>query len=290
MKKLLIYLLAIFLVSCTTTKKVPKKVDEELSAQEMLCDIFTIDNQAFNSDVSVVVNVRIISYVGEVDVVKIENVLNNDFNDMKIHFNVVESVEGVLDFTDNYVGFIYKNSVQRINYNTLLMENNTSEYLDISILPDDLKLIQEIHRNSVIMGAAAGVPELRNTALGYTSLFIRDNVKFTKILSHEVGHVFGLKHTFHANDLNNNGLNCGTGDGIPDTANVTSLAKVGNSTCTLYIPEVVANNLTEEQKRNIVENIMSYSPPQCLLEFTEGQAQAVRKMVEINPRIQETLR
>jgi hypothetical protein len=96
-----------------------------------------------------------------------------------------------------------------------------------------------------------------------------------RTLAHEMGHYFGLKHTFEGSGAELvNGNNCNTiGDGICDTpadpfifgSNVTNYV---NSSCQFISTVKDANG---EYYNPIVGNVMSYYPDYCDCGFTHQQ-------------------
>ena len=119
----------------------------------------------------------------------------------------------------------------------------------------------------------AGVQNLVNGGI----VIKKNCVGNSKTIPHEVGHYFGLLHTFEGSGIELvNGSNCQTaGDNICDTPAdpfvngdpVNAYVDVGLG-CRFISPKVDANG---EFYRPDVGNIMSYYPGQCSCGFTHQQ-------------------
>lgn len=102
----------------------------------------------------------------------------------------------------------------------------------------------------------------------------------TSVISHEMGHVLGLYHTFNNISCNNGETDCfNQGDFVCDTpldveisqfdADPVTCERFTNAPCPAIIPD--QDN-----------NIMSYMPPTCLLNFTEGQGYQIRRFIAVD--------
>ncbi|MEO0404407.1 MAG: M43 family zinc metalloprotease, partial [Bacteroidota bacterium] len=95
---------------------------------------------------------------------------------------------------------------------------------------------------------------------------IKPNTALNRTFTHEVGHYFGLYHTFHDTDDCDDEINCDVqGDRVCDTP-VTPLAV----SC--------ANPACGNQQ---VENYMDYTAESCRNMFTQGQKDRMRNALEL---------
>ena len=93
------------------------------------------------------------------------------------------------------------------------------------------------------------------------------------IMAHELGHYFGLPHTFSGCSVE--------GDGIDDTpdSGINNIAYVGEGYkwCPGYPDDTVTDNDFQQcGKKIMVQNCMDYSIDQCKTSFTKGQAAVMR--------------
>ena len=113
--------------------------------------------------------------------------------------------------------------------------------------------------------------------LGYETIYISDKAWFnTSTLQHELGHFFGLQHTFGELIKENstlekpNGTNCKEeGDFIRDTPSDPN--GKSDAYCN-YVKKIKKNGKIYSPK---VNNYMSYYPNKCKNEFTKGQYKAM---------------
>lgn len=141
--------------------------------------------------------------------------------------------------------------------------------INIIILPHGQKL----------NGYTLVLPEnfLNYLNLGYETMYISDKAWFNKsTLAHELGHFFGLQHTFGKVTSENatlekpDGTNCiGEGDFICDTPADPNGRTDKNCN---YTGKYAKNGV---QFKPQVSNYMSYYPNSCKNEFTKGQYNAM---------------
>lgn len=176
-----------------------------------------------------------------------------------------------------------------VSYLKTLEQYHTPGYITMVVFCDSIAFTEE--KNEKIQGAALGVPTLEDPTLGKPVLCIRSSVLYTKVLHHEIAHLFSLQHTFKDYDYNNKGLNCNSyiGDGQPDTVTPLRVGSVGAKSCKYYAPQEALKDYTDAEIENMVQNPMSYSSPQCLGVFEESQVEKLRKMIEVNSRLQDCI-
>ncbi len=125
------------------------------------------------------------------------------------------------------------------------------------------------------------------TGVGYNSICILKNCIDPNTLSHEMGHFFGLEHTFEdsGNELAD-GSNCETaGDQICDTPGDPYVAGEDPAE---YVEDCRYYNTKKDANGDFfspeVTNIMSYYP--CACRFTEGQyLKMVDTYLSSNPKM-----
>jgi hypothetical protein len=104
----------------------------------------------------------------------------------------------------------------------------------------------------------------------------------TKTLEHELGHCLGLLHVHQFDETD--GFNSVTGDKVCDTPSYFSLSGKVNKECDL-IGRTEINQIDSIH----IKNIMSYSYPFCRNEFTRGQIERMRWVIEQSDRMQNLL-
>lgn len=128
-------------------------------------------------------------------------------------------------------------------------------------------------------GPAGGFAPSPPTADSSDYIVIKKGLPLTgkKTISHEMGHFFGLAHTFEgAPQELNNGSNCQTtGDMICDTPPDGNPMAIDPGTCE-YTGALTDPN--GELLTPIIGNIMSYHPATCKCGFTVGQYNAMARV------------
>ena len=105
-----------------------------------------------------------------------------------------------------------------------------------------------------------------------------------KVILHELGHYFNLRHTWEGNSCQND--NCLVdGDGVCDTppdfdiniyASNPCLQAIPVNTCISDVNPSDPNNPFLTDEPDMTSNLMDYAPPGCIAVFTEGQAERMR--------------
>ncbi len=222
--------------------------------------------------------------VSEADILTNMNVLNNYFQKICTSFKVCE-----FKYIDN---FMYDPSkISRKDYwkhiQQLYHVNNRIN----------------IYYVTSISNAEGGLADLGAICM-MDSLGIRIDKKSVlnnRTLVHEMGHYFGLKHTWYFDDANSaksielaDGSNCLTaGDGICDTpADPFILSDIGNLNNYVSFKnptkcKFIYTSLDSKGKyyNPLVGNVMSYYPMDCDCGFTDGQLQKMAETYMSNPKM-----
>ena len=155
-------------------------------------------------------------------------------------------------------------------------------------------------------GLAVDIP---STALMMGGTHVENNIATSRVLSHEMGHVLGLYHTFHGTSLEErdmyscpelvNGSNSSRcGDYVEDTpADPSSnVSNVDPNTCkmkdTIKMSSTHKGIPKDENGDYYSPNmnlIMSYTPPNCMLYHTKGQASRMKMIIEKYLNLKKTL-
>ena len=206
------------------------------------------------------------------------------------------SFENVL-YVDNsdYFGF---QGVSQGLYNQLVKENPHPTALDIYFLPPGVwnnGRGTHLTTSCVIGGGVETATNANGVLIGHdcgTPLIS------TNIVAHEVGHNLGL---LHVHDVHNGQdpncesitiMDCKCGDGVEDTSFEEYRAwECRDCDCSFDGNLSGCPPLSFPQPGNAAQNIMSYSPVACRLEFTPGQGYRMKRYLlecsDISPVITE---
>jgi len=273
--KLFILFSFLGIFTCNNSKSYEERVN---LSNQYACEQFEIKNEQYGVNTKHTFKVQVI--VIGTDTLRLEDLeanlkdfgrqANFEFKIIKTHFDSICTA-------------------YPISYQKMLEDNYTPGLITIMIVCDHVRFEEE--GDGRIDGAALGIPELDDPTKGRPILFVRSSVAYGKILHHEGSHLLGLSHTFKDYDYDNRGLNCDVriGDGVPDTVTPIRTGSVGAESCLYYAPEAALKDYSREEIMNMVRNPQSYSPPSCMGEFTEAQVQKMRKMIEVNSRLQDCL-
>jgi hypothetical protein len=273
-KKIKIFLMFL-LIGVTSCYKFEKETPIPLTEFKAYCEIYDLEEQSYTNDIKIKFKIQPIVFdVKPLDVKHIENSINDKFNSGGFYFEVQEPIfKTLLDNSTSYI--------------KLLRDNYKSSEIRMLVVPEKMILYEDEFFK--VAGAADNIPELYNIAKAKPTFFIRREYIYTNINSHELGHVFGLKHTFHDQDLRNKGANCDTGDRIQNTITPHPEVSVYMSDCSIFAPNHIREIYTENELVNMAYNMESYSPEHCMIEFVPEQFMRMRKILELNPRLQDCI-
>ena len=245
---------------------------------EYACDSYKIVNSNFTSTSKIYFRVEPVVFgdntFSEVLSNSLEKKLNDSFNAGNIYFKITPPI-----FKDLYRGNNSYESYLEDYYNPIAIR--------ILIIPDSIRFLEE--KTKIIEGSSAGIPTIQNPSTGKPIIFIRYSQLLTDLLTHEMGHAFGLFHTFEGSDTHNKGLNCDRGDEIPTTVTPDPFGSFYMEGCDYFLPDSRKSNYTQEEVRNIVENPMGQARPYCMKDLNKEQFQRIRKIIEVNSRLQDSI-
>ncbi len=210
------------------------------------------------------------------------NKLNDDFNGSGIKFcpalrdangNALAE-PGVIRFDASQLG--YDGSLTMRGTSEALVKGYTNaNFPSYSYL--NIWTVSTINGGSGTIAGFATFPGLADPTMQGIVMDINFFESPWHILTHEVGHYFGLLHSFHGDDYNNDGThdpltegcpnanpNFSNGDGITDT---NEHIRSGSDNCPDGPNMCFSGGLLE----NIVHNHMNYATEICRTTFTAGQ-------------------
>lgn len=192
------------------------------------------------------------------------DILNKAFNELNIVF-VLGKVEPYKN-NEWYLAFS-SNETKHKRFNTYYKDM-------IEKLPLEIDKLNVIINNCALYGQASFPFEKSTYKTKHDNIIINKNTlkngKFGmegKTLIHEMGHFFGLYHTFHSTQNipcwspSYNG--CDEGDFVSDTPPQRYCHQKG---CDTSINTCDSDNVPDD-----VKNYMGYNPDYCMSRFTEGQ-------------------
>lgn len=276
-KLLLLYILLLITIVSLSSCNNNSKENTLIRTKDMVssCSIYSLNNNSYSYNIALTFKIQpIIIGTTILDVAKLDKVINSKFE------------KGNVRFIINTPNYLIKPDT-KLSYLDLFETEYVPGIIKVIIVSNTQEFYEDSKNNK--LGAADGVPTLNNPSIARPIMFIRENYIYTDIVNHELGHIFGLFHTFENNDLINKGQNCNTGDEILTTITPHPEGGIYMENCEYYLPEYLRNSYADSDKINIVENIESYSPHHCMKDFNIQQFQRMRKIVEINSRLQDCI-
>lgn len=201
------------------------------------------------------------SFVATDDVVEAIDYLNIDLVPSNIQVELIDIIYVDLDGKDGYLNneYCFPSAWAVLNQWGMIQALNTELFLNIYVMP---KMCGSILGFAYLTGTtpADGV-YVRTDCFGYQREGNLPERDLNKTLTHEVGHYFGLHHTFRHVDFcgENLGDCCETGDYVCDTPPTKLNWSCANPICPTGFYNYIANNY------------MDYYVDSCKEAFTQGQ-------------------
>jgi hypothetical protein len=201
------------------------------------------------------------SFVSEENVVDAIEYLNLDLNQSNIQVQLIDILYVDLDGKDGYLNnaYCFPSAWTTLNQWGILQAYAPEMFLNIYVMP---KFCSSILGFAFLSGGmpADGV-YVRTDCFGYQLPYNYPTRDLNKTLTHEVGHYFGLHHTFRHVDFcgQNLGDCCETGDYVCDTPPTKLNWSCENPICPTGLYDYSANNY------------MDYYVDSCKAAFTDGQ-------------------
>lgn len=213
-------------------------------------------------------------------------------------YNVNQSIQVLnQDFNSHNIFFKHDNPIDYINNDALYNDLNSDVYsinnhldgIDIYLGPSILNDSSGGGGSSPGIGTVADLMLTGNWYLPpYFSLVT------SHVLSHKMGHLLFLYHTHHGTDIYDdinptcqelvNGSNATVcGDYVVDTPADPNMNLNVSGACNWLGNDVDSNNQNYSPK---VNNIMAYTLPTCMTQFSNGQGLRMRNAIESLPFLQ----
>lgn len=257
------------------TENPVKEFSDSLYFSTFICKQYDISSyKDFSNKKNIIYNLKITDYTNPgVDTAKILSVVNNFFKDgdRTTNFRISEVVK-----KPELYG--------KISHLALLNEEyELQKAIEIVVVNKGVSFYED-SGGAITWGRAMSVPSEDGPGISRPIMFIREEVLYTWITAHELGHVLGLLHGFHNDDYKNNGANCDLGDKVIDTYTPPKDLAIDPHTCKCY-----SNNLITKEMAENYHNFMNYSPANCMKPPTPTQFRRHRKIHANNQLLQEAV-
>ena len=269
-KGIILTILFVILVVGSCNKKAPNLVPTGI-----YCEIYDLEGSSYTRSQDVYFKLQPVIFDNEpIDVGKLQNTVNRRYSQGGYFYEVQSPI------------YVNDNS-ESISYLRYLYDYYKPGEIRMLVFSNNIEIYEE--RTNRKYGAADGVPTLENPSKAKPTFFVRREVLYTDVVNHELGHVNGLFHTYEGNDQNDRGATCDTGDKVPTTLTPPQEAKIDMETCKLYLPKYLDEKYTEEEKSDMVKNVESNFPWECMTEFNDAQFQRMRSILNVNSRLQDCI-
>ena len=201
------------------------------------------------------------SYVVNADAVTAIDTLNSDLQSTNIQVELIDVKYVDLEGKDGYLNneYCFPSAWVIMNQWAMIEAYDPELFLNIYVLP---KMCGSILGFAFLndFSPADGV-YVRTDCFGYDLNYNYPNRNLNKTLTHEVGHYFGLHHTFRNVNFCGQYLGdcCESGDYVCDTPPTKLNWSCENPICPTYLYDYSANNY------------MDYYVDSCKTQFTDGQ-------------------
>ena len=281
MKRKLIYLLLLYLVTCNNMLGIVLNTPLERDPGSLLRSGGVVD---YSGPYTMKMFIHIVRYDDGTGGQPMDSVnkglsyVYTDFLSQNIKITVIGMDTIDSDFLCEYPIQLNQNGVYSI-----FAENPHSNAIDVYLLPEE---------GSFDNGMAENIPSTKLLIGGTrTHAGVTTSLVASRVWSHELGHCLGLYHTFHGTSQEEpggcpelvDGSNSDTcGDHVSDTpADPVQLRNEGSYfdpvSCTWSNPSLVdANGQNYDPDETL---IMSYTTPNCMSWFTDGQGLRMRTYI-----------
>lgn len=256
--RLVAFILFVFVLSCTPDNN--NYVEDDCGIVYDLSEMYFkhADTLKFEVHLFFLSEAKKSSFNMERDKEFILKTLNKDFKDTKIQFQSSLKPTNIVDKT-------VATNMEDFDGHSVMYSKRGA--ISIFIYPS--------HSKSFFQGKANKIP---GYSFGVKQPYVRTH---PHILSHEMGHVLGLYHT-HQPDDSPKGNTSQTGDRVCDTPKSQSLLGQVTDKCE------AASYMNVD--RILIDNYMSYVPDQCRKNFTSGQIERMKWVIENSKDLIDCLR
>lgn len=216
--------------------------------------------------------------------------LNSDtFVCIDVQFHIVRNNSGLGGFNPNNLTSVISKLNEAYNPHNFFINKLGFDFIDDSTyltVDDSLEFNQLITLNKNTNAINIYFVDEILGGLGWStrpgiSSVVDSDFAATHITSHEFGHCFGLRHTHNMSSVPENSSNCDiAGDEVCDTPIDPELSPINMIGCTYiggggYFPDT--------------NNIMSFTPANCMEHITIGQEMRMREFMASNSILQQAI-